>query len=257
MNLQHLLAEIDEQGFAVVPGVIAEPQIGELRAAVDEALDADWERYGGLPGKEQFIALDLAQYGGPFLELLDNDVLDELLGALIGERWILYSYTSTVMLPDQHQYTAEIHTDTARNLPGVQLAALATVALDDFTEENGATWYLPGSHRTHVDKPSEDEFYANAVRVCRPAGDAVVFHPRVWHAGERNQTDRTRSALSIYGVRSFMRQRLDYPRLLDPATLEGASERICRILGFNVRVPTSLEEFYVPAEERLYKGGQG
>ncbi len=246
-----------EQGFTVVSDIVRQPEIARLRAAVDEALDADWERYRGLPGKERFIALDLAQYGGPFLDLLDDDGLDSLFGAILGPRWVLYSFTSTVALAKTEQYTANIHTDTFRWSPDYDLGAVMTVALDDFTSDNGATYYLPGSHLTHRDPPSEEEFYDGAVRVVRKAGDAVFFHPRVWHAGGHNQTDRTRSGLTVYGCRSFMKQRLDFPRLLEPAMLDGVGERVRRILGFDVRVPTSMGEFYRPPDQRLYKGGQG
>ncbi|MEM7286890.1 MAG: phytanoyl-CoA dioxygenase family protein [Actinomycetota bacterium] len=257
MDLHRHLDEIDEHGFSVVPGVIAEPEIAGLRSAVADALDQDWERFGGLPGKDRSIALELAHYGGPLLALLDNEVIDALFGALLGDRWILYSYTSTAMLPELHQATAEIHTDTARITPGLVLGALATIALDPFTEENGATFYLPGSHRTHPHRPDENEFREHAVRVCRDAGDAVVFHPRVWHAGGRNTTTDTRFAVTLYGTRSYMRQRFDYPRLMDADMVDAVPDRVRRILGMNVRVPTSLEEFYVPADERLYKSGQG
>lgn len=256
-DIAHHIAEWHEQGFTVVGDVIAEPEIARLRAAVDDALDADWHRYRRLPGKERFIALDLTQYGGPFFDLLDNDRLDSLFGAILGERWVLYSFTSTVALARTEQYTANIHTDTFRWSPDYDLGAVMTVALDDFTSENGATYYLPGSHLTHREAPPEEEFYERAVRVVRKAGDAVFFHPRVWHAGGLNRTDRTRSGLTVYGCRSFMKQRLDFPRLLEPGMLDGAGERLRRILGFDVRVPTSMEEFYRPPDERLYKGGQG
>lgn len=256
-DIANHVAQWHEQGYTVVGGVVDQPDIARLREAVDGALDADWERYGRLPGKERFIALDLTQYGGPFLDLLDNDRLDSLFGAILGERWVLYSYTSTVALAKTEQYTANIHTDTFRWSPDYDLGAVMTVALDDFTCENGATYYLPGSHLTHREAPTEHEFYDGAVRVVRKAGDAVFFHPRVWHAGGHNETDRTRSGLTVYGCRSFMKQRLDFPRLLEPGMVDGASERLRRILGFDVRVPTTMEEFYRPPDQRLYKGGQG
>jgi ectoine hydroxylase-related dioxygenase (phytanoyl-CoA dioxygenase family) len=85
----------------------------------------------------------------------------------------------------------------------------------------------------------------------------VFFNPRVWHAGGANTTEKVRSGLTIYGVRSFMKPRLDFPRMIQPDVIEHQSERVKRILGFDTRVPTSMEEFYVPASERLYKGGQG
>ena len=30
-----------------------------------------------------------------------------------------------------------------------------------------------------------------------------------------------------------------------------------RLIGFDTRLPTSLEEFFLPEERRLYKPGQG
>ncbi|MEX0666229.1 MAG: phytanoyl-CoA dioxygenase family protein [Acidimicrobiia bacterium] len=257
LDVERHCADFERQGYSLVPGVVAEPEITELRDAVTTALDADWDRYRHLPGKERFIALDLAHYGGPFFRLLENDVIDRLFGAILGEFWTLYSFTSTVAIAHLDQYTAKIHTDTHRLSPGYPLGAVITIALDEFTNENGATYYLPRSHVTSPERPNEDEFYAGAVRVCRQAGDAVFFSPRVWHAGGVNSTDRDRSGLTVYGCRSFMKPRYDFPRLIDPALLDGASDRLRRVLGFDVRVPSAMDEFYRPPEQRLYKAGQG
>lgn len=257
MDLDRHLAEYHEQGFTAVPDLIEPDMIEELKHAIEIALKKDQELYGGLPGKADFIALDLVHYGGVFLDFLDNDKIDRLFAALLGDKWILYSFTSTVARPHLDQYTAQIHNETSRIVPDYDLAALLTFALSDFTEENGATWYMPGSHRTHPEKPSEDEFYSKAIQVTRQAGGAAFFHPRTWHAGAMNTTDETRYGCALYACRSFMRQRFDFPRMVDEELLAGTSERVRRILGFNVRVPTSLEQFYVAPEDRLYKAGQG
>lgn len=257
MDLQAHYDEFQEQGFTIIPNVLDQELMSRLRKEIDVALEQDWERYGGKPGKAKFIALDLVQYGGAFLDLLDHPLADQIFGGLLGDKWILYSFTSTVTLPHTEQYTAQIHNETARIVLDYDLSALMQFALSDFTEENGATYYMPGSHRTHAEKPDEDEFYASAVRVVRKAGDVVLFHPRVWHAGGMNTTDEVRYACVTYGCRSFMRQRLDFPRMIPEDKLAGVSDRVKRILGYNVRVPTSMDEFYVPPEERLYQGGQG
>ena len=44
----------------------------------------------------------------------------------------------------------------------------ATILLDDFTSENGATWFLPSSHEMPT-PPDEDFFYKNAKRVIAKA----------------------------------------------------------------------------------------
>lgn len=96
-----------------------------------------------------------------------------------------------------------------------------------------------------------------ADRILLQPGEALFFNARVWHMGGRNETDQYRHALTINVCRSYMRQRFDYPRLLGEGLLETAEERLLRFLGYRVRVPVGLEDYYVPPEDRLYWSGQG
>src|SRR5690606_17321438 len=130
------------------------------------------------------------------------------------------------------------------------------LALDDFTDANGATYCLPGS-QTRINPPSDSEFQDKAIRWYPRAGDAVLFNARLWHAGGENRTDQARHALTMDVCRSYMRQRFDYPRLVPAEKVAELGPVGRRFLGYNVRVPTSLEEYYVPADQRLYLGGQG
>jgi ectoine hydroxylase-related dioxygenase (phytanoyl-CoA dioxygenase family) len=249
-------AEIDQNGFSIVPDVVSNSELEELRSRLDAALAADWEEYRDLPGKHRFIALDLVNRGSSFVRLLENEKMHKVFSHFLSDTCILYSFTSTIVYPNESQYTCNIHTDTPRLVPDCHLGLLMTLALDDFTETNGATFYLPGSHRS-MEKPSEQAFYAKAVRVCRKAGDAAFFHPRVWHAGGPNHTNKPRRGCTIYACRSWMRQRFDYPRMVNGEVLSLLGERGRAFLGFNVRVPISMREFYVPPEQRLYQPGQG
>lgn len=256
MDWERHFSEIDTQGFTIIPDVVDSDELNELRPQLDTALRADWEEYGGLPGKEEFIALDLVMRGPAFVRLLENEKMQRVFSHFLGDTCVLYSFTSTVVMPHRTHYTCNIHTDTPRIIPGYHFGLLMTLALDDFTEENGATYYLPGS-QGRVEKPSDEEFYAKAVRVTRKAGDAVFFNPRVWHAGGPNRTDRVRRGCTVYACRSWMRQRFDYPRMVNGEILSQLGERGRAFLGYNVRVPTNLREFYVPPEQRLYKAAQG
>jgi ectoine hydroxylase-related dioxygenase (phytanoyl-CoA dioxygenase family) len=50
---------------------------------------------------------------------------------------------------------------------------------------------------------------------------------------------------------------MDYPRILPAELTDALPERTRQLLGFYVRVPASLDEYYVPADQRLYRSGQG
>jgi hypothetical protein len=51
-----------------------------------------------------------------------------------------------------------------------------------------------------------------------------------------------------------MKQQIDLTLSL---TREVKNEKTRRLLGFNSRVPTNIEEFNLPESERLYKPNQG
>ena len=86
------------------------------------------------------------------------------------------------MPPQAVNYSGRIHVDCPRLISGYMTNVGATILLDDFTEENGATWYLPNSHG-QSEPPDEKFFYANARRVIAPAGSVWLFNARTWHAG--------------------------------------------------------------------------
>ena len=257
LDWQSHFDEIEEQGFTVVPEIVSREESKLLKQEVLQALRDDWDDYQHLPGKQEFICLDLVTRSPSFVRLLENPKMHFVFAHFLSEHCILYSNTSTVLRPRQKHFTCEIHTDMpARMIDGYHLGMLMTLACDDFTEENGATYYLPGS-QTRLDPPSKEEFYANAVRVTRKAGDAVFFHPRVWHAGGVNETDRDRVGCTVFACRPWMKQRFDYPRMVGEDVLSMLGERGRAFLGFNARVPANMHEFYRAPEDRLYKPGQG
>jgi len=57
--------------------------------------------------------------------------------------------------------------------------------------------------------------------------------------------------------RSYMRTQFDYPRMVPEHIVNSLGDVGKRFLGFNVRMPKNLDEFYLPEDQRLYKPNQG
>ena len=85
----------------------------------------------------------------------------------------------------------------------------------------------------------------------------LVFDSTLWHAAGRNLDSRPRLAVNQQFTRSYFKQQLDYVRALGSPVVLAQSPRTQQLLGWLTRVATSLAEFYSPAEERLYRAGQG
>jgi ectoine hydroxylase-related dioxygenase (phytanoyl-CoA dioxygenase family) len=69
----------------------------------------------------------------------------------------------------------------------------------DFTKENGAIRFIPGTQRSHHPIPSleeEPEWMQNSI-VCAPAGTGIIRDVRCWHGGTANQSTEIRPMTSV------------------------------------------------------------
>ena len=239
-------------GYLVVPDVLPQAFVERARRELRAAIESDSGRYGPQSARDYAMVMLCSLHGGAFLDLFDIDRLVEPFNAVLGDECIVYAYTSSSMPPNGRNYSVRIHTDCPRIIPGYVTNVGATILLDDFTEENGATWFLPGSQWI-AKPPSEDEFYGRAKRLVAPAGSVLFFNARIWHAGGDNHTDRWRHALTINMCRPYMKQRIDIPRAMKDMDLSNVSDRVKQKLGFFSQPPASLDEYYLPPEQRSFR----
>lgn len=245
--------EFHSTGSVVVPGVLDPQFVTRAKVELEAALEGEVRYHGGrrdYPGYGMVLLCSL--YGGAFWTLFDQRRLMEPFEAILGPGCIVYAYTSSSMPPSAGNYSGRIHVDCPRIIPDYVTNMGATILLDDFTEENGATWYLPHS-QTLAEAPASDDFYARGRRVIAPAGSVWFFNARVWHAGGANRTAQWRHALTINMARPWMKQRIDVPRAMAHLDLTALSPVARQKLGFDAQVPAGYDEYYAPPELRKYK----
>jgi ectoine hydroxylase-related dioxygenase (phytanoyl-CoA dioxygenase family) len=63
--------------------------------------------------------------------------------------------------------------------------------------------------------------------------------------------------LTLAFTRPYVKQQLDYPRAIGYERGESLPPVLRQLLGYNARVPASLDEWYQPPEKRLYRRDQG
>ncbi len=226
--------------------------IEQAKEDLERAIKIENDYCAGKDHRDYGMVLLCSLYGQTFIDLFANPALTEPFNAILGDGCIVYAYTSSSMPPSGQNYSARIHVDCPRVIPGYVTNMGATILLDDFTSENGATWFLPGS-QTKLDAPSEEEFYRDSQRVIAKAGAVFFFNARLWHAGGANRTNRWRHALTVNMCRSYMKQRLDIPRAMQHMDLSGVSQAALQKLGFLAQVPASYDEYYAPPEQRKFR----
>jgi len=174
----------------------------------------------------------------------------------LGGKCILNSYGAFSNEPDDAGYFNAVHRDVRTYHPGSPLMVNLLVMVDEFTLANGATYMLSGSH--HVDaRPTDEIFYRYAERLVGPRGSIALFDSRLWHAAGRNTTQQARRILTQTFTRPFYKQQIDYPRLVSEEYAATLDEDLRQLLGFNARVPASLDQWYQPPDKRYYQKDQG
>lgn len=251
-------SELDSRGWVLCRAVLPAQTVTRLAADLLQAYaqQRDLQVRNGVGAGTDGTVHHLPLMGGSFLELLDRNPCADILQQFFGGPYILNTFGGVLNLPDNLSYVGKVHRDLRTFSGPLPLMAQLLVMLDDFTEENGATYLLDGSHRM-AEKPADQEFFARASRAVGPAGSVVVFDSNLWHAAGVNRAATPRRALTLAFTRPFVKQQLDYPRALGYDGGAEFSPALRQVLGYNARVPSTLHEWYQPAEKRLYQRDQG
>lgn len=250
-----LLEGIEQNGFFVLENAIPQALVTQLRHELEAAIQKEMTYHAGDSYQDYGMVLLCPGYGGAFLDLLASEPMMGLVEAVLGEHCIVYSYTSSSMPPNKGNYSVRIHNDCSVKMSEDLITRLGIlISLNDFNEENGATWVLPGSHRLDQ-PPSEQSFFEHAIRLRMSAGSIWFAHPKIWHSGGLNSTNQWRHSVTIGFCKAYMKQRLDIPRILTRNNQHFAhpSEKVMQKLGFYAQVPASYEEYYAPLEARKFK----
>lgn len=234
------LQALHQQGFVLLPGVLAAPQIDALRAAIDRLQPQHWD-YSGLVDHYKCVF----NRDPLWLPYLDYPGVIELAEAALGADCHVIGQTAWRSHPGF--VGAELHLDyLVMELPPALLAdpsfelpmqiCTAHFYLDDIDEDLCPTWVIPGSHRAgRKPRPGENQWQGVAAQavLCR-AGDVLMFRSELWHAGSRNRTpDRSRYLLQVHYGRRMVAQKFS-PYLawqFNPEVLAACSPRQRRLLG--------------------------
>lgn len=107
-------------------------------------------------------------------------------------------------------------------------------ALDDFTEANGATLIVPGSHRT---SPSEMPPDDDGVVATMPAGSVMFYVGTVWHGGGANHSDARRLGVILEYAASWLRAQENHVTAVPVEVVRTLEPRLQELLGYNIHPP--------------------
>jgi ectoine hydroxylase-related dioxygenase (phytanoyl-CoA dioxygenase family) len=223
------MAMLDEQGYLPLPNLLTPGQVASLARRFDELVSEEGDQAGLEAHQEQGTdrLADLVDKD-PLFDLCWNNPhqLAAISHVLRWQEYKVFSLNGRAALPSQgHQ---ALHVDWgAAVTPGDYQICNSIWMLDDFTEENGATRIVPGSHRWGR-LPKDDMgdprlTHPSEILVLGTAGTAVIFNSHLWHGGTQNRTDKPRRALHSAYVLRDQKQQTIFRNYLRPETYERLS----------------------------------
>ena len=242
--------ELDDQGYCVVENVLSSHEIAALKTRLQEQAEGERARGvatrdggSGLPNQRLWM---LVNKGKVFRDLMLSPVIDAVMGHLLGPDYLLSSLTANIAHPGGEPMV--LHTDQGYVGFWTPKPVVANIAwmLDDFTDANGGTRLVPGSHlRERAAPDNGTPFFpagetralptqAETIAAEGPAGSILCFDGRVWHGTGANRSDKPRNALLSYHCRPFIRQQENMVLGLDPAIRDAERPALLNRLGYGV-----------------------
>jgi ectoine hydroxylase-related dioxygenase (phytanoyl-CoA dioxygenase family) len=105
-------------------------------------------------------------------------------------------------------------------------------ALTDFTEANGATRIIPGSHK--ADRSPEFGTHYDSIAAEMPRGSVLIWHGSLWHGGGANRTDQRRLGVAMNYCAGWIRQQENQQLGVPHEIVRGFSPRLQELCGFGV-----------------------
>jgi len=105
-------------------------------------------------------------------------------------------------------------------------------ALTEFTEENGATRLIPGSHRR--DHSPEFGRPYDSIAAEMPKGSVLVWHGSLWHGGGANRTGARRVGIAMNYCAGFIRQQENQQLGIPREIAAGFSPRLRELVGYGI-----------------------
>ena len=261
-----VVAALDTAGAIVVRNVVDDAFVSETQAALYRAqhtirLHIDSGRLAAA-GELGVVRVPM-KWEEHFFRFFELPAVLAVIDATVGDTAICHLQNGFILPSrDPNEVKSSVfqntmHRDFPRYLNGYLASVNTFFAMSDFTSKSGGTRLLPCTQqRPDSWSPSEEDEH-RAIDFTCPPGTMLVFDSTIWHAAGDNVSGSDRLAVNHQWTKSFFKQQIDYVRALGDPVVLSQQPRTQQLLGWYTRMVTSLEDFYRPAEERLYRAGQG
>src|SRR5580692_10536398 len=203
VDLEAARHALDAQGYCIIPNVLSRAEVAALKARLEEQAEGERARgvafHDGGPARPNQRIWMLMNKGRVFRDLMLHPMVAELMGHLLGEDFLVSSFTANIAHPGGEPMT--LHTDQGYVGFWTPRPVVANIAwmLDDFTDANGGTRLVPASHLNQAATPRSSAYVPSepanmptlddTIAAEGAAGSILCFDGRVWHGTGANRSE--------------------------------------------------------------------
>lgn len=226
--------ELERTGYVILEGALDPETVGALRRELDPHLDRRLFGRNPFEGHSTQRVYGLLAKSRLFDPLVEHPAVMAACESTLGPGFLLSVAHAILIHPGEAAQNLH-HDDSFYPLPRPRQAlGVSTIwALDDFTEDNGATRIVPGSHRWNGERPDEEA----ARPVVMPAGSLLVFLGTLYHGGGENRSAGTRLGLTIQYCPPWARQQENFVLGVPASEVPQLSGRIQQLIGYGIHPP--------------------
>ncbi|MBI3994127.1 MAG: phytanoyl-CoA dioxygenase family protein [Candidatus Lambdaproteobacteria bacterium] len=228
-----LSAEIDalrQDGYVVLRGLLTPAQVQAVREAIEAHNTQTAFGRGEFDGFRTRRVYNLIAKTRVLDALCLHPTVLALLEGFLDDQLQLSQTLGITIYPGQGAQA--LHRDDnyyPLPRPRMPLTVNTFWAITDFTEDNGATLLVPGSHRGNDAQPPP---HATRVRAVMPAGSVVVYDGSLFHGGGENRSDAQRIGLTVLYTRAWLRQQENHFLSVPREVVRQMPPALQRLLGY-------------------------
>ncbi len=243
------VAEIDEFGYTVVENVLDPPSVDgfledslrlqrQLPTVISNSTTVvkGFPRPGHAPVEgpdHDWVRIDnLLLHGARYEVLPVHPRLLPVVEGVLGRDCLLSWFMTSNQLSGA--VAQRLHSDDEMYplpRPHQPLLCNALIALCRFTEGNGATRVVPGSHRW-AEQPSPP--YPQSIPVEMAPGDALIWNGSLWHTAGANRSTGPRPALTVNYCAGFLRQQVNQQLSTPRELVRRFDPRLRELIGYGL-----------------------
>ena len=229
------LEAIREQGYTIVTDAFDAALAAELLADLDRLHAALGTRpaSNGFEGTSTLRVYNLLAHGPLWQQVPVHPAVLPLVEGVLDEGCLVSSLSSISIGPGETEQP--IHADDQLiplPKPHVPTVCNSMWALTDFTEANGATRIIPGSHLS--DRSPDFGSPYDSIPAEMQAGSVLVWHGSLWHGGGANTTDQRRVGIAMNYCAGWIRQQENQQLGIPTSVARTFEPRLRELCGYGV-----------------------